>query len=650
MLPANIRDASNSGRLLAHAVHRLAAANVARQQVRTLRAPRCSLLGLINGILDLSKIEAGKLELENYDFNLRELIEDVTYSFSEAAGEKGLELSCFISSNVPPAIVGDAGRLRQIFVNLISNALKFTERGEIVVEASLIEASASSALIGFEVKDTGIGISETDQARIFGAFSQADGSMKRRYGGTGLGLSIAKDLCEMMGGSIEVTSEQGVGSTFRFSARFAQQAASVQQLGSRARRGNGLRVLVVDDNPANRKILQDHLLKEGIRVATANSGAEALGMARTAASRRAAFDVALVDMMMPDMNRLELARAIKLDPGLASLQVVLLTSLGQEVPETCNYVAWQLIKPIRGRELLDCLDALATGGASCPATASCAAAAADRSVSQQGAIGAGRHILLVEDSPVNTDVAVGILDSFGCTVETASHGREALAIHARRDFDVIFMDCQMPEMDGFETTAEIRRREAAEGRRTPIVALTANAIKGDRERCLKEGMDDYLAKPFTTSQMASALKAVFAGSVMCDAAAASDQPVAVAAFSATDVLDESVLASLRQLQCAGRPDIVRRTIGLYMESAPQLLTELQEGAASGDVAALGRASHSLKSNSANVGAMKLAAQCNDLEKLARSGMLAEACALVREVLEDYAVAKAMLSEHLERAA
>lgn len=290
MLPANIRDASNSGRLLAHAVHRLAAANVARQQVRTLRAPRCSLLGLINGILDLSKIEAGKLELENYDFNLRELIEDVTYSFSEAAGEKGLELSCFISSNVPPAIVGDAGRLRQIFVNLISNALKFTERGEIVVEASLIEASAS------------------------------------------------------------------------------------------------------------------------------------------------------------------------------------------------------------------------------------------------------------------------------------------------------------------------------------------------------------------------ALKAVFAGSVMCDAAAASDQPVAVAAFSATDVLDESVLASLRQLQCAGRPDIVRRTIGLYMESAPQLLTELQEGAASGDVAALGRASHSLKSNSANVGAMKLAAQCNDLEKLARSGMLAEACALVREVLEDYAVAKAMLSEHLERAA
>jgi signal transduction histidine kinase/CheY-like chemotaxis protein len=615
-----------------------------QRYVETVRRSADTLLGLINGILDLSKIEAGKLELESHDFNLRELMEDITHSFSEAVGRKGLELMCFVSSNVPTALVGDPGRLRQIFTNLIGNALKFTEAGEIVLDASLTEATAHSALIQFEVRDTGVGISPENQARIFGAFSQADGSMSRRYGGTGLGLSIAKDLCEMMGGSIEVTSKQGVGSTFRFSARFGQQATSLRN-SSGSRHANRLRVLVVDDNPTNREILQDQLTNAGFRVTAAHSGAEGLEKARNAARCGYPFGAALVDMMMPDMNGLELAQAIKSDPLLASLQIVLLTSLGQEMSETSPHVVAQLTKPVRGRELLDCLYALENNDVPSPAVS--------KPVWSVTVLAAGRRVLLVEDSPVNTEVAVGILESFGCTIETAVHGREALAIHAERDFDVIFMDCQMPEMDGFETTAEIRKREAAGGRRTPIIALTANAIKGDRERCLQADMDDYLAKPFTRSEMEAVLKASFgAGSNVCDMVAADDSPFASAILetSPTDVLDERVFAALRQLQRADRPDIVKNTIRLYFENAPRLLQELREGAIKRDVTVLGRASHTLKSNSANVGAIRLAARCSELEALARSGKVADACALVRGVIEDYAIANAVLSEHLGRAA
>jgi signal transduction histidine kinase/DNA-binding response OmpR family regulator/HPt (histidine-containing phosphotransfer) domain-containing protein len=613
-----------------------------RRYVDTVRRSADTLLGLINGILDLSKIEAGKLELECHDFNLRELMEDITYSFSEAAGRKGLELMCFVSSNVPTALVGDPGRLRQIFTNLISNAMKFTEAGEIVLDASLSEATASSALIQFEVRDTGVGISPQNQARIFGAFSQADGSMSRRYGGTGLGLSIAKDLCEMMGGSIEVTSKEGVGSTFRFSARFGQQATSVRH--SRAARyGNRLRVLVVDDNPTNREILQDQLANAGFRVAAAHSGGEALSMARHAARCGYPFGAALVDMLMPDMNGLELAQAIKSDPVLEPLQIVLLTSLGQEMSETSRHVVTQLTKPVRGRELLDCLYALENNDVPAPA--------ASEPVWPVTSLAAGRRVLLVEDSPVNTEVAVGILESFGCVIETAVHGREALTIYAEREFDVIFMDCQMPEMDGFETTAEIRKREAAGGRRTPIVALTANAIKGDRERCLEADMDDYLAKPFTRSEMEVVLKALFAGPDVYDTVAAGDSLfAAVPETSPADVLDERVFAALRQLQRVNRPDIVKRTIGLYFENAPRLLQELREGAIKRDAAVLGRASHTLKSNSANVGAIRLAARCSELEALARSGDVAKACSLVRGVIEDYIIVDAVLSEHLGKAA
>jgi two-component system, sensor histidine kinase and response regulator len=608
-----------------------------QRYLETARRSADTLLALINGILDLSKIEAGKLELERHEFNLAELVEDVTDLFGEVAARKGIELASFLQSNVPTALVGDPGRLRQVITNLIGNAIKFTERGEVVVTASLVEANAEAALVQFEVRDTGIGISPEDQKRIFGAFSQADGSSRRRYGGTGLGLSIARELCEMMGGTIAVSSKPGVGSVFRFSARFGLQRDGLTRIGSGRRLRRELRVLVVDDNDTNREIIQTHLSNEGLRPEVMTCGSEALDAARRAAARGQPFEIGLIDMDMPDISGVELARAIKNDPALGTMALVLLTSHGREMDIDSTDFARRLTKPLRRSELLGCLNALAE--------AQPAAVVEESEPLASDGPWAGTQVLLVEDSPVNLEVAVRMLENVGCTVDTAGNGREAVEKHAARPFDVIFMDCQMPEMDGFEATTAIRAREAGGGRRTPIIALTANAIAGDRDLCLNAGMDDYLSKPFTGSQLSAMLERVLAGSPSRDAAPASQLPP-------TDgvVLDESVLAGLRQLQRAGRPDIVKRTVDLYLETAPRLLQELLDAAERQDVAAVGRASHTLKSNSANVGAAQLAALCNEVETLARSGSLAKAIALVPGVRDAYTAATGALSSHLERAA
>ena len=610
--------------------------------LETGRRSADTLLGLINGILDLSKIEAGKLELERRAFDLREVVEDVTDLFSEMAMRKGIELACHLNSNVPTALIGDPGRLRQIITNLIGNAVKFTEHGEVVATASLVEANDEAAFVQFEVRDTGIGISPQDQKRIFAAFSQADESMRRRYGGTGLGLSIAKELCEMMGGTLSVKSKPGAGSVFRFSVRLDRQQAGLTRIGETRRLPRDLRVLVVDDNHTNREILQDHLANEGVRVEAAGSGADAIELARRAAAGGLPFGIALIDMKMPDMNGLELARAIKVDPALAAMQLVLLTSVGEDLGAGQDHLARRLTKPVRRRELLECIWALAE-----PRPA--AAAEEDEPPVPEGPW-AGTHVLLVEDSPVNLEVAVNMLENCGCTVETADNGREALEIHQTRGFDVIFMDCQMPEMDGFETTAAIRQREAHGLPRTPIVALTANAIAGDREECLRQGMDEYLSKPFTRDQLCAVLETVLATPGGPGAASVESEPPPPSVASAGESIDENALTALRQLQRAGRPDIVKRTIDLYLANAPRLLRELQEGAETDDVALLGRASHTLKSNSANIGAVKLAALCNHLETMARSGTVPQAQALVAVLAKEYAAVDRALSAHVANAA
>jgi signal transduction histidine kinase/CheY-like chemotaxis protein/HPt (histidine-containing phosphotransfer) domain-containing protein len=489
-----------------------------RQYVETASRSGKTLLSLISGILDLSKIEAGKLDLEARQFDLRALLDEVVDQFSESAARKGLELKCILPLDFSTALVGDAGRLHQIFNNLLGNAIKFTERGVIEIRALAVERDASSKLVRFEVSDTGIGIPAEKRELIFDAFCQADGSTTRRYGGTGLGLTIAKQLCEMMGGSLSLTSEVGVGSTFRFTARFERGEA----------------------NPLARRVAGDGGVHDGV---------DAVG---------------------------GLARSLLL---------------------------------------------------------------------------ADARVLLVEDNPVNLAVAAGLIESFDCIVETAPDGRKALECFAPGKFDIIFMDCQMPEMDGFEATAEIRRREAGTGHRTPIVALTANAIEGDREACLARDMDDYLSKPATHEQFGAMLQRwVDAGSARpaptpVEVAAS---PTAVAAAS-PEMLDGRVLDDLRRLQRHGRPSLIRRAISHYLESSPQLLVALREGAETGDLAVLERASHTLKSASASIGALTVSAHCRALEVAARGGQVPDAGAAVQAIIDAYGTVEPALAARLSGA-
>jgi two-component system, sensor histidine kinase and response regulator len=605
--------------------------------VETARRSAETLLSLINEVLDLSKIEAGKVELEHSAFDLRTIVEEATEAFSDLAYGKGLELACFVPADLPTALVGDPGRLRQILTNLIGNAIKFTERGEVSVRVQVIEQSISSALFSFEVTDTGIGIPAEKREQIFEAFAQADSSTTRRYGGTGLGLTIAKHFCEMMGGAIDVVSELGVGSTFRFTARFGLQNEAANKTEIARPACGSMRVLVVSDDALNREILTDYLSARAGRVSQAQAGAEALAALRAAALRGNPYWRAIIDNSLPDMSGIELAHAIKSVPARADLQLVLLTPFGQDVSESGNGLIRWLTKPVRQAALWDCL---ASGDAKiAPTTPKTAEPPSSKSLGIKGA-----RVLLVEDNPVNVEVCVLMLESMGCIVETATNGLCALDRHASGEFGLILMDCQMPEMDGYQATAEIRRREALSNRRTPIVAVTGI---GARERCLAAGMDDYLAKPVKLDQLKAMLTAWLNPSVP---AVKRDHLALVAASSPTEPIDYKVLDSLRQLQREGPSDIVQEVINLFFKDAAHLLEDLQEGAANSDATLLYYASHALNSASANVGAVVLSSRCKELEAMAQSGVVSDAVPMVGAILEDYRAVEIALSARLPKVA
>jgi signal transduction histidine kinase/DNA-binding response OmpR family regulator/HPt (histidine-containing phosphotransfer) domain-containing protein len=608
--------------------------------IETARRSGETLLGVINGVLDLSKLEAGKVEIEHSAFDLRIVVEEVTELFSELAYGKGLELACFVPAALQTALIGDAGRLRQILTNLIGNAVKFTERGEVGVRACALERDASSVLIAFEVVDTGIGIPAEKRRHIFEAFAQADSSTTRRYGGTGLGLSIAKHFCEMMGGSINVASEPGAGSKFRFTARFGLQPSAADRTQTPLRPRTGEPALVVVGNALNREILEDQLSAGNIQVRHAQTGLAALGALRTAALHKKPFELVIIDHSLPDMTGVELAHAIKTASKGVQQQIILLTSFDQDIGQVAEGALRCLTKPIRQSALWECI------GVSAKPVPAIASAPETPAAEQPGT---GRApVLIVEDSPVNLEVAVAILDSMGCLVETAVNGRHALDRHASGEYSLIFMDCQMPEMDGFEATVEIRRREALSGRHTPIVALTASVVEDGRRRCLAVGMDDYLAKPFTLEQM-RAMLTTWLGPPERPAAREHLSLVTPAA-AAPDPIDEQVLASLGRLQSEGRPDIVRQLIELFFKGAAGLLMDLDNGAATGDAALLYCASHALKSASANLGAVVLSTHCKELEALSKSGTVTDAARLVKVIREDYSTVEARLSDRLPRVA
>jgi signal transduction histidine kinase/CheY-like chemotaxis protein len=462
------------------------------EYAETIRKSGEALLTIVNDILDFSKIEAGKMELERIDFDLRATLEDVLDLVAESAAIKRLELAYVCQTTIPPWVAGDPGRLRQILTNLLGNAVKFTERGEVVVHITLLEENADTVLLRFAVTDTGIGIAHESQNRLFQAFSQADGSTTRKYGGTGLGLAISQRLARMMGGTIGVESTPGQGSTFWFTARLARCSAPQDTATHTLSALRGVRVLCVDAHATTQTVLEASLRAWDMQIDGVAEGAAALTRLRAAHAHGQPYTLAILAPQLPDMHSLELAQAIKADPTLAALRLIILGSLGQREPGPGTLqadIAAFLSKPVRQAHLFNCL-MTALDTAAVPSTATPVACRHEAARVQIRA-----RVLVVEDNIVNQKVAVRVLEKLGCRVDVAATGREAVNALERLAYDLVFMDCQMPEMDGFAATAAIRQREASTGQHVPIVAMTANAMQGDRERCLTAGMDDYISKP-----------------------------------------------------------------------------------------------------------------------------------------------------------
>ncbi|HEX9918316.1 MAG TPA: response regulator, partial [Pyrinomonadaceae bacterium] len=493
-----------------------------REFAETIRSSGDTLLTIINDILDFSKIEAGKLQFETLDFDLSNAIEGAVELLAERARDKRIELASLIYRDVPRGLRGDPGRLRQVLTNLIGNAVKFTEAGEVIVRAEKQSETEERIVVRFTVSDTGIGISEDVRKNLFQAFTQADGSTTRKYGGTGLGLAISKQLVELMGGHIGVTSEPGKGSTFWFTAAFGKQAPKARAAQPNASSLDKLRVLIVDDNATNRKILSHQLTSWGMIHEEADSGLRALEALRQAAAQGTAFDLAILDLMMPGMDGFELARAIKSDPAIAGARLVLLTSFGQRGDDAAAReigVAAYLTKPVRQSQLYDCLSTVVGHAPAASERDAPAGLSAGRALKETRKM-SPKLILLAEDNIVNQKVAARQLQRLGYRADLVANGLEALEALGRIPYDLVLMDCQMPEMDGYEATAEIRRREGG-AKHTPIVAMTANALEGDREKCIAAGMDDYVSKPVRPEELGEVLERLLSkgGAGLKDAAA-----------------------------------------------------------------------------------------------------------------------------------
>jgi two-component system, sensor histidine kinase and response regulator len=564
-----------------------------------------SLLSLINDILDYSKIEAGKLDIDVIDFNLGDCLGDTMKTLSLRAHQKGLELAFEIEPNVPDAIVGDPGRVRQIILNLVGNAIKFTEEGEVILSVSMLSHIQDEVQLKFTVKDTGIGIAPDKQAAIFEAFQQADGSMTRKYGGTGLGLTISSRLVELMGGRIWVESVLGEGSRFHFTANFKAQKVATRTVVPRDPETlRGMRVLVVDDNATNRQILVKML--EGWRMvpAMADSGAKAMVTLTESKGIGRTFPLILLDAQMPEMDGFALAEYIKRHPSFRAATIMMLSSAGQRGDAMrCRElgVAAYLTKPIRQAELMDAiLTALGT-----------------RARNEEKPALVTRHtlresqiklkVLLAEDNAVNQLVALRLLERFGHSVTVAANGKKALEAWEKGGFDAILMDVQMPEMNGWEATQVIREKERLIGERVPIIAMTAHAMKGDDERCFAAGMDDYLTKPVRTEDLMAALEKVGHRK----AARAVRSQLASAAPPAGAIEFEAALERL-----GGDRELYNELVEVFKGECPGVAAEMRRALDDSDLRTLERSAHTLRGAASNLGAVAVSEAALELEKRA----------------------------------
>jgi two-component system sensor histidine kinase/response regulator len=585
-----------------------------------------ALLQIINDILDFSKVEAGKLELERVEFGLREAVEETIEIFAGRAHAKGLELACAIELDVPGTVCGDPMRLRQVLINFVGNAIKFTDSGEVIVR---VRAVGMGGLLRFEVIDTGIGISEEAQAHIFNAFNQADSFTTRKYGGTGLGLAICRQLAALMGGEIGVHSEVNRGSTFWFEVQLEPVIDATPTL-TRLPRLNlvGLRALIVDDNASNREILQQHLQSWGVEVVAAGTSAAAL--AALNADDGARFDLGLVDDQMPGIDGMQLAKLIRRDPRWSALRLILLSTRDHESgSESSQLFAALLTKPLRRSQLFGCVTRVMTiepGAAiDAPPAASAPAEPVAPAAPATAARAVGPKILLVEDNPVNREVAVGMLESLGCGTDAAENGWLAIEAMNTATYDAVLMDCQMPVMDGLTATGEIRRREQSSGAaRVPIIALTANAMEGDRERCLAAGMDDFLSKPFTQQQLATLLRRWLALRALPESERRD--------LSLVPLIDAGVL---RNIAALARPALLNSMIDLYLQHSPSLIGAIETAAANMQADALSQAVHTLKSSTSNLGGTRLATVAKECEVLVREGGITQVAPIVSRIRREY---------------
>jgi two-component system sensor histidine kinase/response regulator len=576
-----------------------------------------NLLAIINDVLDFSKIEAGRLEVEEIAFNVVGVSDDVGRILASAAANKGLELLVDVHPDVPVSLLGDSVRIQQVLLNLAANAIKFTAEGEVVIRVSVAHEHRERTDVRFEVTDTGIGIAPEDQQRLFGAFAQADSSTTRKFGGTGLGLAISRQLVELMGGEIGLDSAPGAGSRFWFDLSLRRVDVIEDEADNATL--DGRRALVVDDNATNRMILRRQLRSWGVEAVEASSGPEALALARTAAREGREFDIGVLDLNMSDMDGIELAAHLKADPATAAMTLLLLSSSGERlgVAESQRRgFAASLTKPVRQSELYDCLvTSLRDEDISC----------LEVIAEAWGEVGEVRgHILLVEDNRTNQLVGSKVLAKLGYHFDIASHGGEAVQAVMLNSYDAILMDCQMPEMDGYEATAHIRRWEAGT-RHTPIIAMTAAAMEGDRERCLSMGMDDYITKPVRPDVIAAVIERWVPTSREIPVPARLAAPFSAAwnDEAGRDVLDAVQIDLLRSLD-DGEGSVLAEVLSQYLDQSLAQRDTLADALDEGDSRVVEHVAHSLRGSSANVGAATLARICGEFETLARGDVIGAA--------------------------
>jgi two-component system, sensor histidine kinase and response regulator len=648
--------------------------------VRTINESAKSLLTIINDILDLSRIESGKLELETHEFNLRESIEQTIDLFATQADAKGIALSVFVDPSLPNAVIGDSGRLKQILLNLTGNALKFTEHGEVNIHVTEIGKGIGKSTIRFVIRDTGIGIGKDTQEKLFQPFSQAESSISRRFGGTGLGLSIARHLANLMGGDIGLESELGNGTTVTIEIPFEHGAAKLAINANDYAALAGARILVIDDRDSNREIVAAYLNDCGSTVTAVASTAAADEALADAELLGKPFHAALVDMMMPDENGLQFAKRIKNSPSNASIKLLILSSMswhGDLADIRDAGIDSVLTKPIRRKDLVD---AAARAISGCrhqgwQPDPEIAAAAVDRSgeaVSVPAVPSTLRaHVLVAEDNPVNIEVIKEFLSALGCTYSIAVNGLEAVTFYRSQPFDLVLMDCQMPIMDGISAARRIRAYELEnELPQKPILAVTANAFAEDRNQCFEAGMNDYLSKPYSEQQIAELIhrwhakhdgeikmpsarsqmprRDTLPADVVCaetiDAAhflAVAEEPVRATVQTPTKAaVDLDVLATLRK----SRPDLLARLVKTYIAYAPQALSELAKASEALDFETMTRLAHSLKSSSANLGANELSALCRSLEVAGKARQIDLAQKLVADIEANFADVRRALDD------